>query len=286
MSFNDAAAMAAHETVWLDANRFYEAESRYYEVSLTEHRRRANPGHSPPSVKKAGMQQSSLASEIAYARQKIQNFLKSGDSGVDSGSCTMLNRLEKIEKEQEWMKQKLESLTSNLETVLSNLSLVEKFMKQPNNQVKETVQVVKKDESKENVQNGSSAATNDDDLDLFGSDEEDAEAAKLKEERLQAYANKKAKKPALVAKSSVVLDVKPWDDETDMKAMETAVRAVKSEGLVWGASKLVPLAYGIKKLQIVAIVEDDKVSIDWLQETISEIEELVQSVDIAAFNKL
>lgn len=43
--------------------------------------------------------------------------------------------------------------------------------------------------------------------------------------------------PALVAKSSVVFDVKPWDDETDMKEMEKAVRAVQSEGLVWGASK-------------------------------------------------
>ena len=44
--------------------------------------------------------------------------------------------------------------------------------------------------------------------------------------------------PALVAKSSVVLDVKPWDDETDMKAMETEVRKIQTEGLVWGASKI------------------------------------------------
>lgn len=44
--------------------------------------------------------------------------------------------------------------------------------------------------------------------------------------------------PALVAKSSVVLDVKPWDDETDMKAVEKAVREIQTEGLVWGASKI------------------------------------------------
>jgi translation elongation factor EF-1beta len=49
---------------------------------------------------------------------------------------------------------------------------------------------------------------------------------------------------------------------------------------------LVPLAYGIKKLQISTVVEDDKVSVDWLTETIQEIEDLVQSVDIAAFNKI
>lgn len=54
----------------------------------------------------------------------------------------------------------------------------------------------------------------DDDVDLFGSDSEgeDAEAAKIREERLAAYAAKKSKKPALIAKSNVILDVKPWDD--------------------------------------------------------------------------
>lgn len=50
----------------------------------------------------------------------------------------------------------------------------------------------------------------DNDIDLFGSDEEeDKEAARLREERLKQYAEKKAKKPSLVAKSSILLDVKP-----------------------------------------------------------------------------
>lgn len=50
------------------------------------------------------------------------------------------------------------------------------------------------------------AAEDDDDVDLFGSDEEDnAEAEKLKEERLKAYNEKKSKKPALIAKSSIIL---------------------------------------------------------------------------------
>lgn len=48
----------------------------------------------------------------------------------------------------------------------------------------------------------------DDDIDLFGSDE-DEEAEKLKEQRLKEYAEKKAKKPAVIAKSSILLDVKP-----------------------------------------------------------------------------
>ncbi|XP_030388597.1 probable elongation factor 1-beta [Scaptodrosophila lebanonensis] len=131
------------------------------------------------------------------------------------------------------------------------------------------------------------AADDDDDVDLFGSDEEeDAEAERIREERLAAYAAKKSKKPALIAKSSVLLDVKPWDDETDMKEMENNVRTIEMDGLLWGASKLVPVGYGINKLQIMCVIEDDKVSIDLLQEKIEEFEDFVQSVDIAAFNKI
>merc|ERR1712066_929066 len=127
----------------------------------------------------------------------------------------------------------------------------------------------------------------DDDIDLFGSDDEDdEEAEKIKQERLAAYAAKKAKKPALIAKSSILLDVKPWDDETDMKALEEKVRTIQCDGLVWGAGKLVPLAYGIKKLQIMCVVEDDKVGTDFLEEEITAFEDYVQSVDVAAFNKI
>merc|ERR1711973_208387 len=72
----------------------------------------------------------------------------------------------------------------------------------------------------------SAAADDDDDVDLFGSDEEedDEEKKRITEERLKAYAENKAKKPALIAKTSVLLDVKPWDDETDMDAMLAAVK--------------------------------------------------------------
>merc|ERR1712055_618930 len=126
----------------------------------------------------------------------------------------------------------------------------------------------------------------DDDVDLFGSDdeEEDAEQEKIRQERLQAYKDKKSKKPGPIAKSSVIFDVKPWDDETDMAEVEKLVRTVETDGLNWGASKLIPLAYGIKKLQIVCTIEDEKVSTEWMIEEIEKFEDVVQSVDIAAFN--
>ncbi|KAF8900429.1 hypothetical protein CPB84DRAFT_1778898 [Gymnopilus junonius] len=131
------------------------------------------------------------------------------------------------------------------------------------------------------------AAEEEEEIDLFGSDEEeDAEAERVKAERVAAYNAKKANKPKPVAKSVVTMDVKPWDDETDMVALEAAVRSIEQDGLVWGASKLVPIGYGIRKLQITLVVEDEKVSTDELQEKIADFEDYVQSTDIAAMQKL
>jgi len=127
----------------------------------------------------------------------------------------------------------------------------------------------------------------DDEIDLFGDDdEEDAEAEELKKKRVAEYEAKKATKPVIIAKSSILLDVKPWDDTTDLEALEAGVRAIQCDGLVWGASKFLPVAYGIKKLQILCTVEDDKVGTDFLEENITALEDLVQSVDIVAFNKI
>ena len=127
---------------------------------------------------------------------------------------------------------------------------------------------------------------NDDDINSFGSDENDAESEKAKAERAEKMAAQmKGGKPGVVAKSSIVLDVKVWDDETDLKQIETQVRSIQKDGLLWGASKLVPIAFGMNKLQIVCVVEDEKVSVDWLTDQIEENEN-VQSTDIAAFQKI
>ena len=89
-----------------------------------------------------------------------------------------------------------------------------------------------------------------------------------------------------MAKSSILFDVKPWDDETDRAQLETCVHSIQLDGLVWGASKLLPVGYGIRKLQIQCVVEDDKVGNNLLEEEITKFEEHVQSVDIATFNKI
>ena len=129
----------------------------------------------------------------------------------------------------------------------------------------------------------------DEEVDLFGDDEDavDPEAERIKAERVAEYEKRKAAKgPAPPSKSVITFDVKPWDDETDMDALEKSVREIEMDGLVWGASKRVPIGYGVNKLQITIVVEDDKVSMDDLQERVQEIEDYVQSSDIAAMQKL
>ncbi|CAN1249714.1 Elongation factor 1-beta 1, partial [Linum perenne] len=129
----------------------------------------------------------------------------------------------------------------------------------------------------------------DDDLDLFGDETEDEK--KAAEEREKAKSSTKKKESGIVVggKSSVLLDVKPWDDETDMKKLEEAVRSIEMPGLFWGASKLVTVGYGIKKLQIMMTIVDDLVSVDDLVDeylTVEPRNEYIQSCDIVAFNKI
>ncbi|CAN8244126.1 unnamed protein product [Cochlearia groenlandica] len=129
------------------------------------------------------------------------------------------------------------------------------------------------------------APEDDDDMDLFGDETE--EEKKAAEER--EATKKDTKKPKESGKSSVLMDIKPWDDETDMKKLEEAVRSVEMPGLLWGASKLMPVGYGIKKLTIMLTIVDDLVSPDDLIEDFLTSEpnnEYIQSVDIVAFNKI
>jgi len=88
-----------------------------------------------------------------------------------------------------------------------------------------------------------------------------------------------------MAKSSVIFDVRPKKADTDMEALELRVRAIQKDGLTWQVSQLVPLAFGIQKLQITCLVEDDKVSVDALETDICSIKEFVASASIILFVK-
>ncbi|GAB6027355.1 hypothetical protein CHUAL_001631 [Chamberlinius hualienensis] len=205
----------------------------------------------------------------------LQCDLPQINKGSSESVIDLQRRVEKVESENK-------TLVALIEKCLAQQTILEKKI-----QALEKGSVAPAAVKTESAKVSESKADDDDDVDLFGSDEEDEEEReKLHKQRVQAYEEKKSKKAAIIAKSNIILDVKPWDDETDMKKMQECVRAIQLDGLVWGAAKLVPLAYGIFKLQISCVVEDDKVSIDDLQEQIEGLEELVQSVDIAAFNKV
>jgi len=91
---------------------------------------------------------------------------------------------------------------------------------------------------------------------------------------------------ATIAKSSILVDIKPWDDETNLTELAQKLTSVQKDGLLWGANKLVPVAYGVKKLQQLLVIEDDKVSGEDLEDLILGFEDYVQSMDIVAWNKI
>jgi elongation factor 1-beta len=128
----------------------------------------------------------------------------------------------------------------------------------------------------------------DDDMDLFGDDDEDDQAAQEALKAAQkANAEKKKPKEKPVAKSLILFEVKPYDAETNLDELAQKIIAIEMDGLFWKSEyKKVPIAYGVEKIIIGAVVEDLKVSTDDLQEKIEAFEDEVQSVDILAFNKI
>lgn len=94
-------------------------------------------------------------------------------------------------------------------------------------------------------------------------------------------------KVAPIAKSLIIFEVKPYEAETDLDALAKEILKIEMDGLFWKTEyKKEPIAYGVSKILIGCVIEDAKVSSDDLQEKIEAFEELVQSVDIACFNKV
>jgi len=260
----------ASETIWFDKSRYDDAERRFYEG--------ANGSSSTQG--KTGQQ------AAPKGRPKRQHRNSSSHAG---GDPELIARMKSLEMENNSLHKVVEEMRACMQKLEARVGMLEKspaVKTTPAGMQPCTLKVAPPKQFVKVVEeNGGD--DDDDDVDLFGSDEEeDAEAERLKQQRVDAYAARKATKPVLIAKSSILLDVKPWDDETDMAELEKCVRSVVADGLLWGASKLVPVGYGIKKLQIGCVVEDDKVGTDLLEEEITKFEDFVQSVDVAAFNKI
>merc|ERR1711872_1084000 len=243
------------DSIWVDRLHYIEAEEHIHLSKSTQ----------TSSVT------SSLVMDIAAMRDNINSCV----SGITATS-TDGKHVAKLEEENRSLRKMIEELSKQVGDLTLRVGKLE-------GNAPTAVQQKEKPAAPQDDED-------EDDFELFGSDDEEEEETEeekaKKEELLKKYHEKKSKKPAIIAKSNIILDVKPWDDETDLEEVERLVRTIEMDGLLWGNSKLVPLAYGIKKLQISCVVEDDKVGSDILDEKISAFENHVQSVDIAAFNKI
>jgi translation elongation factor EF-1beta len=123
-----------------------------------------------------------------------------------------------------------------------------------------------------------------DDIDLFGDD--DNEKVETKPKVVAPKPAPKAKK-VVIAKSIIVFDVKVYDTEQDLKALAERIYKIEMDGLIWNKDlKILPVAFGMNKLQVGCVVEDAKVSIDDILEIVEGWEDDVQSCDIVTFQKV
>ena len=90
------------------------------------------------------------------------------------------------------------------------------------------------------------AADDDDDDDFMASlsdDDEDEDAgnaaqALIAKKNAEREAAKRATKGAPTAKSSLILDIKPEDSETDMNELLNEVKQIEMDGLTWGGHEV------------------------------------------------
>jgi elongation factor 1-beta len=142
------------------------------------------------------------------------------------------------------------------------------------------------------------AADEDDAEDLFGDDDEAAEKAAKKAAAPPAKPAAEAKKPKEkpIARSICVYEVKPMSAATKPEDMEKALRTIQQDGLKWSETfEVIEMGFGIKKLRVQMVIEDEKVDLTDLEEKMvafkgteldedGEIEDLIQSVDQLSMN--
>merc|ERR1712020_368847 len=145
-----------------------------------------------------------------FSKEEITSLVSASGSSEDMALVKKLNALEVENKQLKKVTDDLKALVLSLEARVGQLEGGKPAAKAPAKPAP------------------APAEEEDDDVDLFGSsDEEESEEKKrITEERLKAYHEKKSKKPQVIAKPSVLLDVKPWDDETDHDQMLASVKSI------------------------------------------------------------
>lgn len=154
---------------------------------------------------------------------------------------------------------------------------------------------------------GDSKATKEEDSDDDSSSDEEEEEED-EEELAKLAAKKAAKKLQPILRSQICFDIKPMDTEVDLEDMADEIkelvvgempeyaervkkfndfRVTADKICVWGVGhQVVPVAFGIEKLQISCVVIDEMMGVDDVKDVLEEkFGDKIQSVDVLAFNK-
>lgn len=99
-----------------------------------------------------------------------------------------------------------------------------------------------------------------------------------------AAAKARGERKAKESKSHVVIEVKPYDAETDLDALTEQCKKATApmKGFEWLGAQRVEVAFGIQKILISFYAVNELCQVDMVNETIEEFED-VQSVDIRSF---
>merc|ERR1712130_375067 len=226
------------QNIWFAAQQYKEAEEK-----LIKQRMGLASGDAAAAAESAPASpvESKASAMIADLKKELTNDSNNSIQDVNS----MLDRVVKLEQENNEIK-------SQLQAALARLDQLEAAGKSAA-PVAAVCPAAKKEEPKK-----AESEDEDDDCSDFSfgdsdSEDEEAKAAAeaLKAKRVAEYnarkAEKAAKKGVVAAKSMITLDVKPFDDETDLAAKIKSEIAM--DGLVWGQKhEKKPLAFGIFKL--------------------------------------
>merc|ERR1712156_954433 len=246
------------QNIWFAAQQYKEAEEK-----LIKQRLGLASGDAPVSAP-ASPVESKASAMIADLKKELTNDSNNSIQDVNS----MLDRVVKLEQENNEIK-------AQLQAALARLDQLEAAGKAaaPAAAPVAAVCPAKKEEPKKAESEDDDECSDFNFSDSESEDEEEKAAAEaLKAKRVAEYnakkAEKAAKKGVVAAKSMITLDVKPFDDETDLDALAAKIKSeIAMDGLVWGQKhEKKPLAFGIFKLVITAVVEDEKVSTDDLTE--------------------
>lgn len=115
--------------------------------------------------------------------------------------------------------------------------------------------------------------------------EEEKEAAELLS-RLTLEAQERTLEKEAKQRTLVVIEIKPFDIEQDlMELWNKIVTNIKQDGLKWGQScTLVPVAFGIKKIQTTFVMGIENSSEDIAEAIQEAYADEVQSVEIISMN--